>query len=133
MAGLGNWKEKITAETQRTQSNAENTSKVKVEEPLNGTSKKSGQERRKARKTGDCEGLRVHEDLFLPFLPSCLLLAAWPLNESVPVPRGRRARENISDERLGLPLGCGVRRAVSLWKLKKAPPCGGACYRRGLP
>jgi len=38
------------------------------------------------------------EDLFLLFLPSCLLLAALPLSESVPVPRGRRAQENISDE-----------------------------------
>jgi len=35
---------------------------------------------------------------FLPFLPSCLLLAALPSSENVPVPRQRRAQENIRDE-----------------------------------
>lgn len=63
--------------------------------PLNGNVQINEQERRKGRKTGDRDALRVQEDLFLS---SCELLATLPLSRSVNRPRGRRAQENISDE-----------------------------------
>ena len=51
--------------------------------PLNGNVQKNEQERRKGRKTGNRDGLRVQEDLFLS---SCELLATLPLSRSVTVP-----------------------------------------------
>ena len=71
-----------------------------------------GQEnRRPRRRTTDPRGP------FLPFLPSCLLLAALPLSESIPVPRGSRAQEE--NKRRGVTLRlCGLvaaRAAPCLW------------------
>ena len=89
---------------------------------MNGNVQINEQERRKGRKTGDRDGLRVQEDLFLS---SCELLTTLPLSRSVNRPRGRRAQENISDEEslcAFAPLRLCVkkellrlRRAVSLW------------------
>ena len=48
---------------------------------------KEGRNSRKGRKTGDRDGLRVHEDLFLPFLPFLLSFNDVAVEHSIAFPR----------------------------------------------